>query len=63
LRDVIAFGDQMNDYQMLKKVGYGIAMKNANDQLKSIADGITQKTNDEGGVGYYLEALLTGEEV
>ncbi|KAJ3619880.1 hypothetical protein Zmor_008722 [Zophobas morio] len=63
VRDVIAFGDQMNDYEMIKTVGYGIAMKNGADTLKNNADGITNLTNDEGGVGEYLERLLAGEEV
>jgi hypothetical protein len=48
---------------MITKVGHGIAMKNGSDNLKIVADGITWKTNDEGGLGYYLEALLAGEEV
>lgn len=63
IRDVIAFGDQMNDYNMLNVVGYGVAMLNGSDSLKTIADGITWKSNHEGGVGYYLENLLAGEEV
>ena len=33
--DVIAFGDGMNDYEMLKVVGKGYVMSNANIQLKS----------------------------
>lgn len=63
IRDVIAFGDQMNDYEMLQQVGYGVAMKNGNNDLKNIAKGITEFTNDEGGVGVFLEKLLAGEEV
>ncbi|AGR42498.1 Cof-type HAD-IIB family hydrolase [Spiroplasma diminutum] len=63
IRDVIAFGDQMNDYEMIQKVGYGVAMKNGNTELKNIAAGITNLTNDEGGVGEYLEKLLRGLEV
>ncbi|QEH62339.1 5-amino-6-(5-phospho-D-ribitylamino)uracil phosphatase [Spiroplasma chinense] len=63
IRDVIAFGDQMNDYEMIKRVGYGVAMQNGSDDLKSVAAGITQLSNDEGGLGYYLEALLEGKEV
>ncbi|AHI53334.1 Cof-type HAD-IIB family hydrolase [Spiroplasma culicicola] len=63
IRDVIAFGDQMNDYEMIKKVGYGVAMKNGNDELKNVADGITNLTNEDGGVGEYLTRLLAGEEV
>jgi Cof subfamily protein (haloacid dehalogenase superfamily) len=63
VRDVIAFGDQMNDYEMIDRVGYGVAMKNGTDTLKNVAKGITNLTNDEGGVGEYLDRLLAGEEV
>ncbi|WP_342275331.1 HAD-IIB family hydrolase [Spiroplasma endosymbiont of Cantharis lateralis] len=63
IRDVIAFGDQMNDYEMVQKVGYGVAMKNGSTALKNIAAGITNLSNDEGGLGEYLEKLLRGMEV
>ncbi|AGJ90535.1 Cof-type HAD-IIB family hydrolase [Mycoplasma putrefaciens] len=63
LQDAIAFGDQLNDYDMLRVVGYGIAMKNAIDGLKFVAKGITHYTNDEGGLGHYLNGLLNGEEM
>ncbi|ARU91076.1 phosphatase [Spiroplasma clarkii] len=63
IRDVIAFGDQLNDFEMIKNVGYGVAMKNGSDELKKVASGITNKTNNEGGVGEYLTRLLAGEEV
>ncbi|PQP78040.1 Cof-type HAD-IIB family hydrolase [Spiroplasma sp. ChiS] len=63
IRDVIAFGDEMNDLELLQNVGYGIAMKNGNDNLKTNARGITHLTNDEGGVGDYLQKLLNGENV
>lgn len=61
VRDVIAFGDQMNDLEMIQKAGYGIAMKNGAETLKFVANGITHKTNNEGGVGDYLNKLLRGE--
>lgn len=63
IRDIIAFGDEMNDLELLQNVGYGIAMKNGNNNLKTNARGITHLTNDEGGVGDYLEKLLNGESV
>lgn len=63
IRDVIAFGDQLNDFEMLQKVGIGIAMKNGSESLKYISKGITHYTNDEGGLGEYLSALLAGKEV
>lgn len=58
IRDVIAYGDEINDKEMLMAVGYGVAMKNGNIVIKSIANDITTKTNDDGGVGFHLAELL-----
>ncbi len=51
----IAFGDGENDVEMLNVAGIGVAMKNANRLVKSYANDVTDYTNDEGGVGRYLE--------
>ena len=45
----LAFGDGLNDLTMLRDAGIGIAMENACDEAKAIADGITA-SNDEDGV-------------
>ena len=47
LEEVIAFGDGDNDIEFLTLAGMGIAMKNARDTLKAVADEITEWTNDE----------------
>lgn len=47
LEDVIAFGDGDNDIEFLQLAGRGVAMKNARDTLKAVADEITEWTNDE----------------
>lgn len=54
---VIAFGDEDNDLEMIQWAGYGIAMGNAIEPLKQVADDVT-KTNEEDGIGVYLKALL-----
>lgn len=54
---VIAFGDEDNDIEMLKWAGLGVAMGNAIEPLKAIADDVT-KTNEEDGVAMYLQSLL-----
>ena len=41
LKNVIAFGDGENDFEMIKEVGLGIAMGNAIDELKNVADDVT----------------------
>lgn len=56
--DIIAFGDEHNDEEMLDYVGWGVAMKNATDQIKSVANDVTEKTNDEDGLADYLERYL-----
>lgn len=47
--EVIAFGDQLNDVSMIKYAGMGVAMGNAEEELKTIANYITD-TNDNDGV-------------
>ncbi len=44
----IGIGDGRNDVPMFNAVDYKIAMGNANDQLKSIADFVTTKNDDNG---------------
>ena len=38
---IIAFGDEHNDAEMLSYAGRGVAMKNAVDDIKQIADDVT----------------------
>lgn len=56
--DVIAFGDEHNDVDMLKFAGWGVAMANGTDQLKAVANDITEKTNAEDGMADYLAKYL-----
>ncbi len=50
----IAIGDSTNDSEMVKKAGLGIAMENACDELKAIADTVACK-NTEHILKYLLE--------
>ena len=54
IEDMIFFGDNLNDIDLLKAVGKGIAMENAPDEVKVIAKEICGK-NTEGGVIEYLQ--------
>ncbi len=53
--EIVAFGDEENDYEMIQFVGCGVAMENANERLKSQADDVTS-TNEEDGVAKWIEA-------
>ena len=57
LNEVVAFGDDKNDIDMLKLCGIGVAAGNAISDVKNIADHITL-TNDEDGIAVYLEKNL-----
>ncbi|WP_449539427.1 Cof-type HAD-IIB family hydrolase [Ferdinandcohnia sp. Marseille-Q9671] len=54
---IIAFGDEDNDLEMIEHAGHGIAMGNAIDDLKNIANNITL-TNEQDGIALYLEEVL-----
>ncbi|RAL21901.1 Cof-type HAD-IIB family hydrolase [Thermoflavimicrobium daqui] len=54
---VIAFGDQTNDFEMIRFAGHGIAMGNALEELKQVANDVTS-TNEEDGVALYLEKFF-----
>lgn len=57
-KNIIAFGDEHNDQEMIEYAGIGIAMKNGTDQIKSIADDITKFDNQHDGMADYLENYL-----
>ena len=52
--EAIAFGDGGNDICMLQAVGTGVAMGNAADNVKAVADEVCGSV-DEDGVYYYLK--------
>jgi len=58
LSQVAAIGDGLNDLEMLREAGLGIAMGNAPEAVKSEADWVTG-TNNEGGVAQAVRKLLT----
>lgn len=48
LEDTMAFGDGGNDVSMLRHAGIGIAMGNAKDDVKAIADYVTASVDEDG---------------
>ena len=59
LDETIAFGDGMNDLEMLSLVGRGVVMGNAHDRLvKALPDHERTLSSDEDGVARYLERLF-----
>ena len=46
--EAVAFGDSMNDYEILQTAGTGIAMGNAIQELKDVADYVTTDIEKDG---------------
>lgn len=55
--EVMACGDASNDLLMIQYAGIGVAMKNGNDEVKAVADYITD-SNDEDGVAKAIEKFV-----
>ena len=55
--EIMAMGDANNDIEMLEFAGLGIAMGNASDHVKSLADAVTA-SNEEDGVARAIEKYI-----
>jgi len=53
----VAFGDGENDIELVEWAGYGVAVANAHDRVKAVADFVCPSV-DEEGVAQVLEAYL-----
>ena len=59
--NAIAFGDGTNDIEMLEAVGTGVAMGNATDDVKAVADAICGHVAEDGIYHYCKEQGLIQE--
>lgn len=57
LDEVIAFGDDENDLEMMKHCGIGIAVDNAIGRVKQVADYICENNNNDGPAKWILQNL------
>ena len=55
--EVLAFGDDINDAEMLLSCGVGVEMENAIDEVKDKADFIC-RSSDRDGVTQWLKSNL-----
>ncbi|HEX2898221.1 MAG TPA: Cof-type HAD-IIB family hydrolase [Bacteroidia bacterium] len=59
--DLVAFGDNYNDIEMLEAVGLGVAVGNAKDEVKEISNYVAA-AGKEDGVAHTVRRLLDGED-
>ncbi len=60
LSECVCCGDSPNDISMLKVAGLGVAVANARDIVKEVADVVTDSC-DNDGVGKIIEKIIKGE--
>ena len=56
--ETIAFGDMPNDIPMFAWAARGVAMANAHEELRAVADEVTS-SNEDDGIAVVLERLLS----
>ena len=59
--NVMAIGDAANDVEMLQVAGFAVAVKNASEKTKAVADEIVASNND-GGVAEAIERFVLKDE-
>ncbi|MGE0257557.1 MAG: Cof-type HAD-IIB family hydrolase [Alphaproteobacteria bacterium] len=57
--EILVLGDMENDLAMFRKAGFGVAMGNASDAVKQVADAVTL-SNDEDGFAAAIEKYVLG---
>jgi len=57
LNEIIAFGDDSNDIEMVQECGTGVAVANSIEDVLKVADYVT-KSNDEDGVADFVERYV-----
>ncbi|MDD4843837.1 MAG: Cof-type HAD-IIB family hydrolase [Anaerotignum sp.] len=60
IQSVIAVGDSDNDISMIKKAGLGIAVANADPEVKEIADFVTKNRCEQDAIAEVIEKFILG---
>lgn len=59
LRDILVFGDDINDIEMITHCGCSVAMGNALDEVKDAADFVTDSNEKNGVAAFLLHHVLS----
>ncbi|MBO6283708.1 MAG: Cof-type HAD-IIB family hydrolase [Pseudobutyrivibrio sp.] len=56
--DVITVGDERNDISMVEAAGIGVAVANAREELKAVADYVTENDNNNGAIAEVIHKFV-----
>jgi len=59
--EIMAFGDDLNDVDLLEYSGVGVAMGNALDEVKAVSDYICETNENDGAAKWIEEHVLYGD--
>ena len=60
-KDTTVFGDSLNDIRMFKLAGTAVAVSNALEEVKEVADIVLTQSNDEDAVAHYLQKSINSD--
>ena len=61
-KNLVFFGDSENDVEIIQYAKLGIAMKNAREEIKQVADKVTLEDNNHDGVIKSIQSILLSKE-
>lgn len=60
IKNAYAAGDERNDISMIQAAGVGVAMKNAVEEAKAVADYVTENDNNHDAIAEVIDKLMLG---
>ena len=56
--EVACIGDDLMDIPLVRRAGFGVAVADADEELKKVADFVTQRTGGQGAAAEVVEYIL-----
>lgn len=63
LEDVVYVGDDINDYEAIKAVGYGCCVNNAIEKVKEVSDHISSKNGGSGAIREIIDWIFENDSL
>lgn len=62
IESTVAVGDSLNDREMLQAAGLGVAVANAREELKAVADVVLDRSADDGAIEELAQRYFSEEQ-